>query len=54
MLWRVELKRELNNDESKHQRQLGAAGHFIFSAGRPWKTSFTIVGPRDEPVVLEE
>ena len=33
---------------------LGAARHFIFLAGRPQKTLFTIVGPRKRPVVLED
>lgn len=36
----------MNDDESNFQQHLGAAGHFIFSAGHPRKTLFTIVGPR--------
>lgn len=47
----------MSDVEGNFQRNLGAAGHFIFSAGHPRKTLFTIVGPRGPRtwlVVLED
>lgn len=50
----MDLKREIDDAESKLQQPGEVCQAFYLSAGQPRKTLFTIVGPRKRPVVLED